>query len=461
MMKFEADTAYQVPPGTLLLERNIRESKPSPELVQSVADLGVLEPITAVLNADGGLLVRFGHRRVLAAIEAKRDTVPVYVAGVDDTAAAAEVDRVIRQRDENTHRENLTAAEEVGVVEQLVAFGLSADQVVQQARVKRENVDAAIRVSSSKLARKAAAKYADLALDHAAAVVEFEDDPKTAQVLLVTALDRPHQFAHELQRHRDDRARAAAKAAATAKLTEAGVTVVDAPSWDHKTKRLSRLVDPANPEKPLTATKHKKCPGHVAWVVNARADGNADAEYGCTDPAKHGHRDTYSMGSSSKPAAADLTEAEREKAKKARKLVIDNNKAWASAETVRRAWLKILAKNGKTAPKGAAAFIATAVTLDSGQFGYDTTPADLMTEWLGVKREHRGDLTKTVAGVSDARALVLALAHVLAVYEANLTQQSWRVDGTTSAAGRYLRFLETCGYALSDVEKYAISSRTA
>lgn len=458
MMKFEADTAYQIPPGTLLLERNIRESRPSPDLVQSVAELGVLEPITAVLNADGGLLVRFGHRRVLAALEANLATVPVYVAGVDDTTAAAEVDRIIRQRDENTHRENLTAAEEVGVVEQLVAFGLSADQIVEQARVKRERVDRAVAVSTSKLAKKAAEKYADLTLDHAAAVVEFEDDPEIAKVLIVAALDRPHQFPHEVQRHRDDRARAAAKVAAIDKLTNAGVTVVDPPSWDDRTKRLHRLVDPTT-GKQLTPAKHKKCPGHVAWVTNPRVNG-ADPEYGCTDPAKYGHRDTYSNGSS-KPAAADMTEAEREEAKKARKLVIDNNKAWASAETVRRSWLKILAKNGKTAPKGAAAFIATAVTLDSGQFGYDTTPGDLVAEWLGVKRELHGDLTKVVASIGDARALVLALVHILAVYEANLTQQSWRGDGTTSAAGRYLRFLEACGYGLSDVEKFAISSRTA
>jgi hypothetical protein len=66
------------------------------------------------------------------------------------------------------------------------------------------------------------------------------------------------------------------------------------------------------------------------------------------------------------------------------------------------------------------------VTLDSGQFGYDTTPGDLVADWLGTPRELRGDLTKAVAGVGDARALVLALVHILAVYEANLSQQSWR-----------------------------------
>lgn len=148
---YEPGTLYQVPPGSLLLERNIRDAKPDDQLVASVRELGVLEPITAVLTDAGTLLVRFGHRRTLAAVEANRDTVPVYVTAIDDTADQGEISRVIAQHDENTHRAGLTAADEVHVVEQLVAFGLSADDIAAQARIAQDRVDVALTTFANRM----------------------------------------------------------------------------------------------------------------------------------------------------------------------------------------------------------------------------------------------------------------------------------------------------------------------
>lgn len=450
---FEPDTAYQLPPGTLLLQRNIRESKPSQDLVHSVAELGVLEPITAVLNDDGDLVVRFGHRRVLAAIEAGLDTVPVYVAGVENTSSAGEVDRIIRQRDENTHRSGLTTAEEVGVVEQLVAFGLSADEIAKQARIHKDRVHTAIKVTSSEIAAKAAAKWDELTLEQVAAVAEFEADPDAVKALVQSAHDG--RFEHTVQRMRDDRQRAQERDAAIAKLKADKVSVLkEAPSYNAKVQRLDNLVD-IKTGKNLTTANHKKCPGHVAWIAPW---GKPEPVYGCSDPAKNGHRDRYGT---SKPAAANMSEKEREQAKEERRLVIENNRAWASAETVRRGWLAIFAKM-KTPPKGAGAFLAVATSLDSSQFTYSTEPGKLTAEWLGLTAKEHGrfDLTSAVENATDARALHIALLHNLAVYEAELTKGAWREDGTTSRAGRYLRFLASCGYPLSDVEQFAISKKT-
>lgn len=482
--EYTAGSLHHVPPGELLLERNIRESKPSRELTLSIADVGILQAITAVVDHDGKLLVRYGHRRTLAAIELGLATVPVYVAGADDLTREAEVTRVVGQRDENTLRDNLTAAEDLASVEQLVAFGLDADQIVEQARIGRDRVDRALAVSKSKLARAATVKYSDLTLDQAAVVAEFDDDKELVKQLIVAAVEEPDQFPHVAQRARDDLAEEKARQALLAELGQAGVGVMDRrPSYDDKKAApLDRLTDDAG--KRITAAKHADCPGHAAflterwvWVDDDGAivsSTNADrtqhrqvhrpvAEYACTDWKKHGHRDSYASSSSSKPAAADMSEEEREKARVERRLVIDNNKAWDSAEVVRGEWLAEFAKR-KTPPKGAAAFIADTIALDRNILDDNSTRRVTLCEGWGLpttKGPYGSSLVGAVPkGTTENRALVIALVQLLAAHESATSRQSWRKDGKTSREGRYLRFLQSAGYGLSDVEKFAIGSKT-
>lgn len=451
-MTLKPGTVYQLPPGDLLLERNIRDAKPDDALVASVGSLGVIQPVVAVINADGRPTVRYGFRRTMAAAQAGTATIPVYIAGADDLDAHAEAARVIAQRDENTHRAGLTAAEEIGAVEQLVAFGMSIDEISEQARIAKEKVETVLTVSKSKLAKKSTERYADLTLEHAQAVAEFEDDTEVAKHLIATALEAPAQFDHTLQRHRDDRARAIKRAAVEAEIEAAGAKVVARPNYYDKTGvELHKLLDKRGGK---LLTEHQNCPGHVGWISY-----NGEAEYSCADPKKYGHHDTTST---TKPTKADMTPAEQEKAKAARRLVLDNNKAWGSAEKVRRNWLANFAKGTKTAPKGAAAFIAIGLTKDRHQLAqYDSTPGELVAHWLGAKKPSGGwDLTPHVEKATEARSLVLALVQVLANYESHLTKDSWRGDGRTNSCGRYLRYLQSVGYELSDVEKYAIGKET-
>lgn len=491
----EVGTIVHVAPDTLLLQRNVREGKPDPELVRSIKAVGVLQAITAVLTAEGELLVRYGERRTLAAIEAARQTVPVYVVGADATDNEAEIHRIITQRDENTHRVGLTTAEDVASVEQLAAFGLSAAQITKQARIKRADVDTALTVAGSTIARKAAERYEALTLDQAAAVAEFEDDPETVKALVVAAHEG--KFEHVAQRARNDRDDAQAQADMLAALATEGVRVIEG-----RGANLTHLKADAEATEALTVDEHAQCPGHVAWLSTAWVrvdatgavseepseppDDNADEAawdayeakredwwattrqvqrpvpvYGCENPTTHGHVDRLgSTSTSDKPKAADLSEADREKAKKARALVIENNKAWTAAETVRREFVATLAK-AKTPPKGTARFVAIALCKDSTVTG-SISGSQIAAEWLGVKHAGFGmaDLSPAKTATEN-RALVIALVQILGGYEANLTKDSWRHDGTHNTCGRYLRFIETCGYGLSDVETYAISKKTA
>jgi len=511
-----------VAPTELLLERNIRDPRLDPAFVKSIKEHGVLEPITAVLNADGGLVVRFGHRRTLGAVEAGLTTVPVVVRGADDLADSAEVDRIIRQHDENVRREGLTAGEQIGVIEQLGLFGVSAAQIARRLQISRDVVDAATRANASELARKAADRYEGLTIDQAAAVAEFDDDVEVAKALIVAAVDQPHQFAHAVQQQRDERARAARADEVRQQLLDEQCRIVDEPDWQSKAKPLTLLVED-NTGHDIDPVAHRTCRGHVAWIawrwgiVNADGSPITDEQrasheewrdalvaiesrddwtgtedevkqqiqdaldalgpdplagekqaqlpvaiYGCSDPTNLGHRGRHGSSTTRTPAA-EMSDHERKKATEARRLVVENNKAWDSAQAVRRDAIKAWA-GAKKLPPGGAAFIALAVTGNPVALN-EHGVLDLAGEWLGIPAKkswpYKPDLAAAAEKATNERALVIVLIHALAAYEHQLSRDSWREDGTKSHAGRYLRFLEAAlSYPLSDVEKYATSKRT-
>jgi ParB family transcriptional regulator, chromosome partitioning protein len=127
-----APTVEVLDPASLLVDVNVRhDARLDPAFVASIKEHGVLVPIVAVRTAEGGVRVRFGHRRTLGAIEAGRQLVPVVIvadeAG-DPTSGdtAAQVERIIGQWAENEHRTGLTVAERVDAMAQLSAFGVSA-----------------------------------------------------------------------------------------------------------------------------------------------------------------------------------------------------------------------------------------------------------------------------------------------------------------------------------------------
>jgi ParB family transcriptional regulator, chromosome partitioning protein len=141
------------------------------------------------------------------------------------------------------------------------------------------------------------------------------------------------------------------------------------------------------------------------------------ARYVCTDPARYGHRDRSSGTDSGtdRKKVAEMDDDEREAACAQRRDVIESNKAWASAETLRQTWLRGLFTR-KTAPKGTGAFLAAALAHDGDRVtGVDGN--QLAAELLGCASSGYGRsnaLADLVEQASDARALMLALAQVLA-----------------------------------------------
>jgi ParB family chromosome partitioning protein len=440
-----------VDPGTLVFAANVRDARPDKGLVASIRERGVLTPVAAYRNAAGELVVLRGRRRTLAAVEAGRSTVPVLVE-----PEPFDSERVIDQIGENDHRLGLSTADRAAAYEQLAGFGLTAAQIAKQTGTRRADVDAGLKVAASRAAQKAMQRAPlTLTLDEAAVVAEFEDD-KDAVAQLVDAA-RSGQFAHEAQRLRDRRAEAEAKAEAMQALLDAGVTVVD--PIDHRTTfRISELVD-AKTGKALTPGRHARCPGHAATVASSYAAGARLAfrpVYVCVDYAEHGHVRSWEYGRTGRAKAA--TEQEREAERVERREVIAGNKAWDSAQTVRRTWLRTFLAR-KAAPKDAGVFVAVTL-VDRG----DWTLRFVLERGHTLAHELYGlgeapaygepdRLAAMLDGASTDRALMVALGVVLAAQEQAISRNTWR--STSPVTARYLRYLQTNGYTLSDIERRA------
>lgn len=459
--------APRLDPRTLLVDVNVRHAATADaDLIASIRDVGVLQPIVAVRTADGQVRVRYGHRRTLAAIEAELSTVPVLIVADEATDDAGQVERLVTQWAENEHRTGLTQAEQVDVIGQLSAFGISAAQIAKRTKTSRTKVDAALVVMGSDLAREATARYDFLDLTQAAVVAEFEDDPEAVTALVAAA--QVGRFEHAAQRARDDRSERARIAAKADELRAAGVTVVDRPGWEDSTRRVTSLVDQEG--KSLDTQAHTECPGHAVFVDETRrwvdaaqvpADAVRDGEddYGdeedydedegapednanadddqpepparvwiieligvpvCVEWASHGHLDRSASYRSLEAAklgaaltgstmtteeAAAAVEAERERVRAERRDVIASNKAWKSATVVRREWLtRFLSR--KTAPKGAAGYVTRAlVERDAEKDGPDER-ASMACELL------RATVTRTAGmygGYHDGRAVLAGL----------------------------------------------------
>lgn len=498
----------QVDPRTLLVDANVRlQTSTDKDLIASVKDLGILQPITVVRTVDGELRVRFGHRRTLAAIEAGLDTVPVRVIGDENTDKPGEIERLLTQFAENERREGLTEKDRISTVEQLSLLNISAAQIAKRTRMKRPDVDNALAVSKSDLAKAASERY-DLTLDQAAAVAEFEDEPESVKALVAAV--KTGLFDHTVARARQDRDDAIAKQTVTDELTAQGLRVVERPSWTDDTKPLDHHLLWTD-ENCRTSEAHSTCPGHVVWVdqewVEVLPDGRLvepDGEYsdeelakvteerrwvpefGCENPGEYhpkavGQHGQHTPLPDGEPETEEEIAARKAAASAERKRVIAGNKAWDAAVTVRREWLRgFLAR--KTAPAGTHRFLATAILngnypsmmhevhpLAVELFGVEgaakaakaskATDSDTGSEgdaepvaypWrLG---DYSADLQTLLDGATDKRLTMITLGLLLAGFEKSLHRMCWR-GNTVPAQQRYLRFIAENGYTLCDVER--------
>lgn len=520
-----AGSVEHIDPHVLEFEDNVRDYvELDKDFLDSLRELGVIVPILAVRDTEGRTFVREGQCRTLGAREVGLTSVPVYVLPADMTDTdTATVERIVQQMVANDRRRGLTNAQRARAIQQMLDTGMSATKVSKKLSMRREAVKAAGAAAKSSIALSAL-DDGQLDFEQAEVLTEFEDDPDAVERLVRAARHGGQNFEHTVSTLRSQRALDALFVEAEKRYTDSGFTVLeDRPRWsDPAVISLEYL---RTPEGESVAEDCEKQPAH--WAVYLTEDyayfdvetgepvdgdeiddqtqWDEDAEPGeglrhfssvtektvvvpewyCLDHQAAGlavapslrethQRSTRTDHPAEEGSAAAVAEREaqqQEAERRERRKVLVLNRLGDAAQSVRRDYVtKLLAR--KTAPKGAATFVAHCLTRDP----YILTQnggSSLTAELLGVRDERAvRALVNDFATNIDARAQVITLAVVLGALEARTDKSAWRnarsgLTGTASfiastvGSDAYVQFLIDTGYQPSEVEKVIVGQRTS
>lgn len=489
----EAEEFLHLDPADIIIGSNVRTDLRADhkEFRKSVKERGVLEAVTVYRNEDGQYVLLRGQRRTVTAAEVGTPTglIPARVVPLPD-----EADRIGDQMVENIHRAGMRETEIVAGVEQLALIGVSAAQIAKRTSIDRPTVNAALAVSKADQTRNRL-ESGDLTLEEAAIFAEFEHDPDAAERLERARTTRwGDSVEHVAQKLRDEAAEREAYAAEVERLRAEGLPVLSAQEADEADGSLV-LEDMRTPEGgpvpveewpnlsgvAVIVTEDWEYPEPEATEGEEDADDNED-EYAepvkvyrqiwvVTDIEASGlvHRsrvgrtddDRGDDAEAHDPGTDAADEAEAEARRQERRRVIANNKAWASAETVRREWLSTFVTR-KTAPKGAEALICEAVVTGHHTLSkamdhrhprlFGLLGIDVPSGYYGAGYEECHKIATRAA--SPKGAIMTTLAAVVAAWEDSIGKHTWR--NPTQWDARMLAALIEWGYQPSDVERLLI-----
>lgn len=479
-------------PASIIVGANVRTDLPDArDFRRSIKERGVLTPITVYQDEDRGYVCLTGQRRTVeaAAVGTPTGTIPAVLVPRPD-----EADRITDQMVENLHRDPMRDAEVLGGVEQLALLGVSAAQITKRLAVPRPIVNAALAAAQGEQAR-ARVQAGDLTLDQAAIMAEFEHD-EAALARLNQRLAWGQGLEHEAQRLRDEAAEHAAHDAEVDRLRAAGFPALtrdeaDAARRGGTLHRIDRLTDTDG--NPVAENQYYAVPGAqvivtTEWVYADEADDGDDAEDGegdegdesgagpvraftpvwvVTDLDASGLQETGGTSSGCVLGGhGAATEEQAETRRAERRTVIANNKAWGSAETVRRQWLAGFVTR-KTAPVGAEALICEAIITGNVALSkamdhrhpqlFDLAGIERSNGFYGADAASCSELAAKPA--TAKAATMLTLAAVVAAWEHSTGTHTWR--NPTPWDARVLAALVTWGYQPSDVEQLLLAKDTA
>ncbi|HWV49138.1 MAG TPA: ParB/RepB/Spo0J family partition protein [Microbacterium sp.] len=147
------------------------------ELVHSVREFGVLQPVVVRTNADGAFELIMGERRTRAAREAGLETIPAIVRDTTDEDLLR--DALL----ENLHRSELNPLEEASAYQQLLEdFGITQEELATRIGRSRPRISNTIRLLKLPVPVQQRVAAGVLSAGHARAILSL-DDPEAMQRL--------------------------------------------------------------------------------------------------------------------------------------------------------------------------------------------------------------------------------------------------------------------------------------
>jgi ParB family chromosome partitioning protein len=430
------------------------------EFLGSIAELGILTPLRITPDGTGGYRVIEGHRRLAAAEKLSLTEIPY------DLAADREDDEAGQFLDmyaTNHHRKGLSALEEADALFAASATGASKTRIRKATGLGKEDVAAALKAGRvTGFAREVAAGFGqDITLEQVALLAEFEDDTEAVNRLM-NDFRNGRTGQHVAEKIRQERAEAAEHERLTAQLTADGYTVTT--ELPPNTFLLHALLHDGQD---LTPETHAACPGRSVYFSSYQP---LVPRHFCTDPEANGHTPRYQSttlpainpddGTSPGETTAHPDPVPDPAPDPARKLVIEGNRAWVAARTVRKRWLADNLFSRRTAPKEVLPFV-TAQLLAMPQALRDAitrAPRSQLFDQL-TGGSIRADTTGAWA---PGRLPLGLLAVIVTAYEDRMDgdagRATWRTDQhftqcNREEAGTYFRFLASIGYEMAPVEQ--------
>jgi ParB family chromosome partitioning protein len=297
----------------------------------------------------------------------------------------------------------------------------------------------------------------ELSLEDLAVIAEFEGDPDATSKLLDTAR-WGGPLEHQAERLRQQRAEQAEHERLCRELEDAGISVT--PALPAPGQLLTAL---RHDGEDLTAESHADCPGRGAFFRSY--DPTTPVHY-CADPDAHGHTFRHDAEVPSGPVGAADTpgqagEPDPSPPDAARRLVIQGNKAWKAAAQVRKRWLATNLFPRRTVPREAAQFVARQLLTMPDPLRSGLATAHDRVLFTEITRQPVGKWEEICDTAAAARLPLVMLTPIITAYEQAMTEgdgkNTWRTDRYSpcprNQAGRYLTFLASLGYQLSDIEQ--------
>lgn len=418
------------------------------ELAESIRKVGQLVPVLVMEKGDGTYQLIAGARRRAATEEAGVALRAIVHDGSEQVNALVALI-------ENDARQDLTVTERAAAVQRVLDLGTPAEDVVAATGASPADIAAAQALVKSKKARAAAEKHPEMTMEHAAALAEFDGDPKTQERLLDVITRNPGYFDHAVAEYRRDRDELAAAEEKLAVFREAGVKILDKAGQDKATD-IGRLTDAKG--KKLTARGHKSCPGNAAGLyISPRWGEGPSVRIYCTDPKANGHKEAR-LARTTRPTGPEPTEAERQKAAEERRTTIANNRALATANGVRLEYVAALVQ-GRKAIAGLPAFLAEQFIAGHVSGQAHNVKGEVWEQISGKKASTGWRMTPAKPILSacknDRDYLVALFGYVAAYHESLIDKTAWRQSYGGRAA--YIKFLEGTGYTLTDQERMIVT----